>query len=275
MFNKNGGSRTDTLIKLVLVLFISLLSFSVGTYVGKQVSDVDHRRAQYEMSDETMAHQAEADTENSSATTGEEKDALSDEDIASLTEEFIRKEKPSGDVKMEAEEATREVASENASGYKKYNSSQTTEPAPTPTPTPKAEPSPKPSPSMKPTPNTAQSPVAPSAPAQRVASGQPPAPDMAEPRKPNSVLPSLAATAVGKYTVQVASYVEEGEAKGHAAELKNKGWNAFYIPATINGKNWYRVSVGLFSTAKSATDFQKEFQREAKVETSIVQKIVN
>ena len=48
MLNQNGGSRTDTLIKLVLVFFLSLLSFSVGTFVGKQFSDSQHKIAALE-----------------------------------------------------------------------------------------------------------------------------------------------------------------------------------------------------------------------------------
>lgn len=35
-------SKADTLTKIVLVFFISLLSFTFGTYVGKAVSDHDH-----------------------------------------------------------------------------------------------------------------------------------------------------------------------------------------------------------------------------------------
>lgn len=46
--NQIGGSRTDTLIKLVLVFFLSLLSFSVGTFVGKQFSDSQHKIADLE-----------------------------------------------------------------------------------------------------------------------------------------------------------------------------------------------------------------------------------
>lgn len=37
-------SEADFLVKVVLVLFISLLSFSLGTFIGKQVSDADHER---------------------------------------------------------------------------------------------------------------------------------------------------------------------------------------------------------------------------------------
>ncbi|MBK7844822.1 MAG: hypothetical protein IPJ71_14245 [Bdellovibrionales bacterium] len=48
MLSQRGGSKADTVVKLVLIFFISLLSFSVGTFVGKQVSDSDYKRASLE-----------------------------------------------------------------------------------------------------------------------------------------------------------------------------------------------------------------------------------
>ncbi len=48
MSKEKGSSKADTLVKVVLVFFISLLSFSVGTFVGKTVSDTDHRRVALE-----------------------------------------------------------------------------------------------------------------------------------------------------------------------------------------------------------------------------------
>lgn len=44
--NNHGGTRTDTLIKLIMVWLMSLLSFAVGTYVGKQFSDGQKRIAE-------------------------------------------------------------------------------------------------------------------------------------------------------------------------------------------------------------------------------------
>jgi len=38
--------KQETLIKAMLVLFISLMAFSVGTFVGKEVADSDHKREQ-------------------------------------------------------------------------------------------------------------------------------------------------------------------------------------------------------------------------------------
>jgi cell division septation protein DedD len=39
------SSGTDTVVKVVLIFFISLLSFSIGTFVGKKFSDNQHKMA--------------------------------------------------------------------------------------------------------------------------------------------------------------------------------------------------------------------------------------
>lgn len=326
ILNQNGGAKTDTVVKLVLIFFISLLSFSVGTYVGKQVSDNDHRRAQIEGDYHDVDKHAAGHGEEK----GEEK--LSEDEIASLTEEFVTKEKGE-DTPADGHggEAAREVASapEDSTGYKKFSGKKeehdahgvkgshgaetqdsaaakdhapakghasgthesatnkghgTANAADHDAPAAHGE---DPHAAGHETTTTSKKTKktdaahhdakadAPHQVANRVAEGQTPAADMKAERKPVSVLPSVAATAVGKYTIQVASYPGEGEAKTHAADLKGKGWNAFYVPAAIQGKTWFRVSVGLFTTMKSATEFRKEFQKEAKVETAIVQKIVN
>jgi cell division protein FtsN len=110
--------------------------------------------------------------------------------------------------------------------------------------------------------------------AERIANDMAPAADPKKTREPSSVLPTVATTAIGKYTVQVASYATEGEAKDQAAKLTGKGYSAFYIPATINNKTWYRVSVGLFSDQKSATNYRTELLATQAVGSAIVQKIV-
>src|SRR3954464_4858186 len=87
--SEKGGSKADTLVKVVLVFFISLLSFSVGTFVGKQVSDSDHRR---------MALEGEYKTDRSVASAEgkmESDEKISEKEVESLTEEFVNKEKAS------------------------------------------------------------------------------------------------------------------------------------------------------------------------------------
>jgi hypothetical protein len=295
---------------VVLLLFVSGLAFSSGAFIGKRVSDSEHRRAQLEGEYQNIATHDTEDVTHPAEKKSDEK--LSDDDIASLTEEFVTKER-AAEVTPTEEEPAREIAAtpETNTGYKKFAGGKETaknEMAEAPA---NMEPTAKPmamGPAIK-TPgmpmdanhmgmaenhptmpmdanHMAMAPAAKMKPpakapakavseaATRIASGEAPAPDMAEARKPSAVLPSVAATAVGKYTVQVASYPDETQAKNHAATLKAKGWNAFYVPADIQGKPYYRVSVGLFTSAKSAGEFRKEFQKESQVANAIVQKII-
>lgn len=86
-------------------------------------------------------------------------------------------------------------------------------------------------------------------------------------------MPLIASSSLGKYTIQIASYTNEKEAQKHAGDLKKKGYSAFYIPAKIRSKDWYRVSVGLFDNSKKANSFRKSFVLKTKLEAAIVQKI--
>lgn len=299
MGHESGGSKTDTLVKLVLVFFITLLSFSVGTFVGKQFSDSQHKMAQLE--DEGAEGREPATDPKYSA-----EEALTDEDIANLTEEFVNREKEksadhngteqkgadkkgaeqkasdhksadhkaSDKVKEKAKVSAKEHGSESAhdqvqrdvaSEYKSYGNKKTksdeehvaddldVDP-------PKVKPS-----SLK---------EAVSKTAQRIAEGKAPTAPSEPERKPNSSYPNLAAGTVGKFTVQVASYASEGEAKKYASQLKEKGIEAFYIPAEVKGKTWYRVNIGLFESYKNAQSYREELLKETKVGSAIVQKII-
>jgi cell division septation protein DedD len=262
MAKKASGSSADTIIKLVLIFFISLLSFSVGTFVGKQVSDADYRKAAIE-GDYDHFH-ADAKTKDA----GDDK-GLTEDDIASLTEEFVNSEKrdiASADATKKPAAAAAgasgaDIATAETQGYKQYSKAV-------------------PSKNMQAKAAAQKELMAEKAPATvekaaaRVAAGKAPIADKPEERKPTSVLPSVATSAVGKFTVQVASYADEAEAKAHSAKLKTKGWNAFYIPAEIKGRTWYRVSVGLFSTTASAEKFKSELVKEANISSAYVQKIV-
>ncbi len=262
MAKKASGSGADTIIKLVLIFFISLLSFSVGTFVGKQVSDADYRRAAIE----GEYNHFQANTEHS-----EHSDTISEDEIASLTEEFVNTEKRGlasehhNKTNSHADPQKQEAHAKNEDhakdGYKRYGKAV-------------------PSKTMKKK-TVAQKEMikenkghSVEKAARRVASGKAPAKTTTEARKPTSVLPGVANSAVGKYTVQVASYADEGEAKAHSAKLKTKGWNAFYIPADVKGRTWYRVSVGLFSTTASAEKFKSELKKEANISSAYVQKII-
>lgn len=250
------NSKMDALVKVVLVFFISLLSFSVGTFVGKQVSDSDHRRASLE---------GEAHQERGVASTGghgeeaHEPDAHSEEAVEDLASEFLHEsEAPKVDDEgyssYERKTAHHESDSHKENTPKKEIAEHKEE-----TPHKKNE--------HKEEPLDA---------AKKISKGETPTSGkkVEKPRKPSSTLPAAASSSLGKYTVQVASYGSEDDAKKYASRLKTKGWNAFYIPAQIKGQTWFRVSVGLFEEASNAQVFMKQFLKESGAKDALVVKIV-
>jgi cell division septation protein DedD len=288
MAKNTGAAKADTAVKLVLIFFISLLSFSVGTYVGKQFSDNETRRAALE-ADYNDVESTTAATHTTQNHADEATAPVSDDEVASLTEEFIKKER---DIASEAQKTDAHVDStakthQDSDGYTHHSKMKAQEhesaqaaieaahaekhaakpDAKATAPTAAHEPK-----SHMPAAHEDNKKV--SNAADRVSHDKAPAADVKKAREPSSVLPTVATTAIGKYTVQVASYASENEAKNHASQLTGKGYSAFYVPASVNGKLWYRVSVGLFSDQKSATTFRTELLSTQAVSTAIVQKIV-
>lgn len=273
---ESKGSRTDTIVKVVLVFFISLLSFSIGTFVGKKFSDNQHRLAAMEPSAHgntaatTEGHGAqEATAEEGHAT--EARDVASEnampteEQLAKMADEFVSDDPNVGHAPTAGAHDTPAPA---AHGEKPVAAAHNP-PAPaahatTPAPTP------------KPVPTAASTHDEIAAVAAKLAAGAPtheaPKPQ-AGPRYPTSLPKEVAQTGVGQFTVQIASFPSEAEAEKRAAELKEKGFSAFYTPATVKGQNWYRVNVGLFTTAKQAQDFKIELSAKANITTAIIQKI--
>lgn len=317
--NQKGGTRTDTIVKLALVFFISLLSFFVGTYVGKQVSDSEKRQAALE--------QEYSGTRKVASVTGEE---ITDADVDKLAQEFVDGNAPAeehhGNESAHGESANRGVAShdeqsahgedskhqENASaqhedphakkesaqgdkhakkegsshgekqveakeGYKKVDASEAKgshgekKSAHHEDPHAKKEGAKTAAEGHQSKEHHEEVATA----AARVANDQAPAKDLPKKREPQSALPNLSATSAGQFTVQVASYSSEEEAKQHAERLKSSGLtDAFYIAAHVNGHVWYRVSVGLFATHKSANSFRKQIVKKNIVSAAIVQKVI-
>lgn len=84
------NSKTDVGVKLVLVFFVCVLSFAIGTFVGKKFSDNRHRMAQFEpQSAEAGGHDVASQEEKSKSGN------LSDDEIAKLAEEFVNEDETS------------------------------------------------------------------------------------------------------------------------------------------------------------------------------------
>lgn len=235
MMNQTGGSRTDTLIKLVLVFFLSLLSFSIGTFVGKQFSDSQHKIAELEGGGAA----SERVTASIPETTTEPNQAISEDEIAKLSEEFVKKEK---EELNKNETAPDSATAENEVVQKKEK------------------------------PDTASIRDEISNVAKKLAAGEKLA-AKTEDRIPSSLPKELADSPVGKFTVQVSSQAAEAEADKTVEKLKAKGFSAFIVPAEVNGKKWFRVSVGQFDDRNTALKYREKLLKEAALESAIVQKI--
>lgn len=275
---KFGASKTDVIVKLVLVFFISLLSFSIGTFVGKKFSDNQHKISQLEPQGTKIEEDAPAAAEtrdvasvNPESTEVKPKDALNDEEIKKLAEEFVSNDDgKKGETKEKEAPATHaettpaEHAEAAVKEAKEAPAAQVVEhPVAAPEQAEHKLPAKK---------------SAPSEVAVRVAAGKTPEPEVvaetaAKSRIPQSLPTELANSAVGKFTVQVASFPTEEEAQKSAGGLKEKGFSAFYVAAKIKEKTWFRVSVGVFETQKEAESYRTDLLSRSKIASAIVQKI--
>ncbi|MEC9281877.1 MAG: SPOR domain-containing protein [Bdellovibrionota bacterium] len=283
MLNEQGRSRMDTVIKLALVFIISLLSFSIGTFVGKQFSDQQHKTAMIE-GDGGQARSTASIPTNTLEVAPEE--ALTDADIASITEEFANAEKD------DIDELLAEVKSET----KKADTKEDSKPAKEETAKASAEDSidammaevvaeEEPKKEMAKTETTTKKEMPKTLPEKddmvsEVAKNitqdvKPVVKDKPQKsRIPTSLPAKVAASTVGKFTIQVAAYQSEKEAKEHAENLTNQGYSSFYLKADVKGNTWFRVNVGLFANKEKAGVYRKQLMKEASLKSALVKKIV-
>lgn len=246
------GSRTDAVVKLVLVFFVCILSFSIGIFVGKKFSDSQYQMAKFEPTTESTQRGVASETREGS---------LTDDEIAKLAEEFVSDEVESEESPAQAaskpttEKATAEIA---AKPVAEKAVAETSKPASQPAieATPKATES-----------KTAQVP----APAKTVEAAP------AQARIPSSLPRQVASSTIGKYTVQVGAFPSQDLATKEAEKLKAAGLSAFFVEAKVKSgestKTFYRVSVGLFATRKEAETQMAEILASKKVSSALVQQI--
>ncbi len=249
------AAKSDVFVKMGLVFFIALLSFSIGTFVGKKYSDNQHKLASLEPSRHSAQREVASENHHGEATKTE--NGMTDDEIAKLAEEFAEDTEltESKAPTPHAETHATEHAAAQPSSHAKVETTAAVKTAPAH--------------------KEAQSV------AQNLASGKAATNENAkaaghklENRLPSSLPKDVAQYSVGKFTVQVASFATENEAKSRAENLKAMGFSSFYLPAEVKGKTWYRVSVGLFATEKEAKEFRVEFMEKSKSDTAIIQKIV-
>lgn len=218
-------NRLEKVVVFLLVVLISLLSFSVGVISGKGLSDKEYA---LKSADQKYSHAFNTEAESEQA--GENGD-LSDEEIQQLANaaiEAAEKENSGATAAPAAEVAAKDPGAdtfENKSG---------------------------------------------AAIAKAVGTKAPASIEGEDERLPSSV--KKAADSL-EYTVQVASYPTSKDAESLAASYIKKGFPAFPFRVTINGQEWYRVSIGSFKTKKEAMSYQNDLKKQGVVKDSVVQKI--
>ncbi len=279
--NQNGGSKADTVVKLALVFFISLFAFSVGTFVGKSVSDSERRNAELT---EEEAEAREIASIDPKVLDVEPSNALTEHEVASLEKEFVHDAGNSHHA-TKHDNSHRKVASKtekanynqstDKDGYKKLTHKKDAH---------KEQASKhdnKSAKKHKEAKNTHKRNTHKATKdkthkvAQRVAQGK--APNKDRKRKPDSIprkLPMVPKSSIGKYTVQVSAYATQSEANAHEKKLDGQGYESFVIKAKIKGKTWYRVNIGSFHSLKNAKDFRTTFLKENSTQAAIVKKII-
>lgn len=262
--NQAGSSRMDTVLKMLLIAFISLLAFSSGVYFGKQMSDSDYQlkalEGDFHNSGKTAAHGKAKDLDVDS------EEAIRDDEVAALSDKFVNAEK--GDVVDEVvHEEDRKVASTEGA-----HDAPAAAAAPATASSTKPAAGHGPAETLPPKHDLSAAHKA----AERIANNTAPA-EAAKPevtnRVPTSLPKTIGASPEVEFTVQVAAYPTAEAAKEHANELIKKGFPAFPVEARVGGTVWYRVSVGSFKTMKEATSYRAQLLQQADVQTAIVQRI--
>ena len=272
----------DTVLKMMLIAFISLLAFSSGVYFGKQLSDSDYQ-----------LKALEGDFNNAPTKTAENKDydtnpedAINQEEVTALSDKMVNAEKgevasaKTGKEKGGSEKGSKEGKSAESKQVASADNDDESDAAPTIKE--KVEAPAKVASHKVPAPAAGNKPdlTAAHKAAERVANNEAPEEAAAAvtaktsgTRAPSSLPHTVGSSQDVEFTVQVASFPDEAAAKQRAEELVKKGFPAFPVEAKINGKTWYRVSVGSFKTMKEAGTYRAQLLKQTSLNSAIVQKI--
>ena len=278
--------NTNRIIELCLVFLVSILSFSIGTFVGKKYSDNQHKLALLdpnynkhesvadETSSRTVATDAHgtttetapaettvADAPTKAAATNDEhgnpikanitnSTPITDADVAKMAEEF-------------SEENTEDLVdtskANSGSIVKTINEDGSIVPDKTKTK------------DKKETTKKKKKKVA-------KASGETVVREVANiSERAHSITQDVknadATDGKSQYTVQVGAFPSPSEADKIASSLQARGYKASQSVATVNGKTWYRVQVGLFSSLQDAQTYKKELVEQNHLTSAIIQRL--
>jgi cell division protein FtsN len=293
--NEHGGSSWDLVLKVLSITLVSLFAFSSGIWFGKKLSDSDYQRQALEGEFDREVQKSSDSLATYKA--AEDDDVLTDEEVAAATDkamEASRKAASADPAEAKADQVAAHSATTStqqasatavaAGGTVSAPATHAAVPVTPATISTKAA-------AKSPADGTATRAVASTSPsaskpdlsaahqaATRVANNAAPTNPAAEQAKTESRVPSSLPKTVGasadvEFTVQVASYPTAEAAKEHVEAMVKKGFPAFPVEAKINGKTWYRVSVGSFKSFNEASKFRAQLLKQADLPSAIVQKI--
>lgn len=293
--NEHGGSSWDLVLKVLSITLVSLLAFSSGIWFGKKLSDSDYQRQALEGDFDREVQKSSDSLATYKA--AEDDDVLTDEEVAAATDkamEASRKAASADPAEAKADQVAAHSATTStqqasatavaAGGTVSAPATHAAVPVTPATIATKAA-------AKSPADGTATRAVASTSPfaskpdlsaahqaATRVANNAAPTNPAVEQAKTESRVPSSLPKTVGasadvEFTVQVASYPTAEAAKEHVEAMVKKGFPAFPVEAKINGKTWYRVSVGSFKSFNEASKFRAQLLKQADLPSAIVQKI--
>lgn len=271
--------NTNRIIELCLVFLVSILSFSVGTFVGKKYSDNQHKLSLLDpnykhesIADETSsrtpseahgteaAHGVETTTADAAATPANDEHGnpikanitnstpITDADVAKMAEEF-------------SEENTEDLVdtskADSGSIVKTINEDGSVV----------EEPKAKTKATKQPAKKVAEK-VTGEKMVREVANISERAQSIHQ-----DVKASDSADGKSQYTVQVGAFPSPTEAEKIVSSLQARGYKASHSVATVNGKTWYRVQVGLFNSLQDAQVYKKELVEQNHLTSAIIQRL--
>ncbi len=283
--SQSGSSSWNVVLKLLSITLVSLFAFSSGVWFGKKLSDSDYQRqaleGEFEKGDRSTASAADGEHGDGHQESLDDHEALTDEDVAAASAKALEKPKSvaheeapqgHGDGHANTHSQPHAASAQNDSHHETHDKTHGDAHGNSHGSTAKAPSAPVAATAATAKPDLTAAHQA----AQRVAQNAAPV----DKEKPpvESRVPAALPTTVGSqadvdFTVQVASYPTTEAAKEHVDKLVTKGFPAFPIEAKINGKVWYRVSVGSFKTYNDASKFRGQLMKQAELPSAIVQKL--
>ena len=285
--NQKGASSWDLVLKILSITLVSLFAFSSGVWFGKKLSDSDYQRLALEGEFDREVGKGQTASKESDPTdeVAHDTEALTEEEVAAATDKAIHGQKAAETGEHETAAAgheatpakTAQVASGHGAPADKHDAAAPAAHAPekarTVASTVSSAPAhgtAAPANNVKPDLSAAHQAAA------RIASNAAPVAKeqpKAESRVPSSLPKTVGATNDVEFTVKVASYPTAEAAKEHVDSLVKKGFPAFPVEASINGKVWFRVSVGSFKSFNDASKYRAQLVKQTDLPSAIVSKI--